>query len=216
MTQLTPPTRWQLQSTTTRNFSICYTDPRKSICHFSSIPIQSNILCNTDKYFQLFPLSKLPFCDSMKKVPAFSQKILKATMRRGGSGRRKPEFTTTGQTCIELTDSTASVEHILHLIKEWYGKGYILVTGDGVPLEESPETHGMLLQSHQLYTMLIIILLCRTDVYGNVPEEKVTLFPSRIQRVTHQHQSSRRPSTLIRMAKILSPAVRNVRRTSWM
>ena len=25
-----------------------------------------------------------------------------------------------------------------------------IVTGDGVPLEESPETHGMLLQSHQL------------------------------------------------------------------
>ena len=77
-----------------------------------------------------------------KRIPSFSLKILKATMQRNGSGRRKPVFTTTGQTYIDLVDSTANVEHISGVIKARWGSDYTLVTGDGVPLEDSPATHG--------------------------------------------------------------------------
>ena len=34
------------------------------------------------------------------------------------------------------------MEHISGVIKAWWGSDYTLVTGDGVPLEDSPATHG--------------------------------------------------------------------------
>lgn len=58
------------------------------------------------------------------------------------NGRRKPDFMTTGQTYIELVDSTANVDYIVGVINQRWGSGYTIVTSDGVPLEDSPTTQG--------------------------------------------------------------------------
>lgn len=75
-----------------------------------------------------------------RKAPSFSLKVLRAKMHR--NGRRKPDFVTTGQTYIELVDSTANVDYIVGVINQRWGSGYTIVTSDGVPLEDSPTTQG--------------------------------------------------------------------------
>lgn len=53
---------------------------------------------------------------------------------------RKTNFQPIYQTFIELVDSTASVEHTLAIIRGQWGPDYILVTQDGLPLEDAPAT----------------------------------------------------------------------------
>ena len=74
-----------------------------------------------------------------RRVPSFSLKVIKANMHRIG---KKVEFQPHSQTFIELVDSTANVEHILGVIQRRWGSDYILVTQDGLQLEESPATQG--------------------------------------------------------------------------
>ena len=74
-----------------------------------------------------------------RRVPSFSLKVIKANMYRIG---KKVEFQPHSQTFIELVDSTANVEHILGVIQRRWGSDYILVTQDGLQLEESPATQG--------------------------------------------------------------------------
>jgi len=56
---------------------------------------------------------------------------------------KKPEFLSQQQTFIEINESTANVEHILGVVRGRWGQGYILVTQDGLTLEESPATQGI-------------------------------------------------------------------------
>ena len=70
------------------------------------------------------------------------------------NGRRKPDFQTTGQTYIELTESTANVEHIMSVLSQRWGSGYTLVTNDGVPLEDSPATQGLLFINYRFSQLL--------------------------------------------------------------
>ena len=51
-------------------------------------------------------------------------------------GCRKFEF----QTFIELIEATANVNHILAIIRRRWGPDYILVTQDGLQIEDSPAT----------------------------------------------------------------------------
>lgn len=74
-----------------------------------------------------------------KRVPSFNLKVVKAKMFKNG---RKTEFQPIHQTFIELVDSTANVEHILAIIRRRWGPDYILVTQDGLPLEDAPATQG--------------------------------------------------------------------------
>lgn len=78
-----------------------------------------------------------------KRVPSFNLKVVKAKMHRNG---RKTEFQPIHQTFIELVDSTANVEHILAIIRRRWGPDYILVTQDGLPLEDAPATQGDYMQ----------------------------------------------------------------------
>ena len=66
-------------------------------------------------------------------------KITKALLTKRG---RKPEFTPTGQLYIEITDSTSNIEHVLEKIQNKWGQDYLLVTSDGLKLEDSPATRG--------------------------------------------------------------------------
>ena len=97
------------------------------------------------------------------------------------NGRRKPDFQTTGQTYIELTETTANVEHIISVLSQRWGSGYTLVTNDGVPLEDSPATQGLLFISYrfsQLLFILIIMLLLilRPDVL-EVSKKEAVCYP---------------------------------------
>ena len=69
-------------------------------------------------------------------------KVTKAIMTK--SPRGKPEFNPTGQMYIELLDSTAATEHVLDNIQKKRGINHMLVTSDGLQLEDlqPPEVHS--------------------------------------------------------------------------
>ena len=70
----------------------------------------------------------------------FSLKVVKATVTKQGRG--KPDFQSTSQVYIELTEVTAHLEHILGVIRKRWGAEYTWVTSDGIELEDSPATQG--------------------------------------------------------------------------
>lgn len=75
-----------------------------------------------------------------KKV-TFSLKVLKARMVMTRKGK-KPEFETTGQMYVDLTDSTANISHIRGKIQEQWGAEYTIVTTEGLEIEDSSATQG--------------------------------------------------------------------------
>ena len=77
---------------------------------------------------------------AQRRLPSFSLKMLKATMIRRGRG--KVEFTPSSQTYIDLVDTTANLEHIMAVLHRRWGSDYVLVTSDGLELEDSPATQG--------------------------------------------------------------------------
>ena len=77
-----------------------------------------------------------------KPSKSVSIKITKATMKKPASGSKKPEFYATGQTYIELVDATANVEFVLGTIQKRWGNNFVLVTNDGLELEDVPATQG--------------------------------------------------------------------------
>ena len=70
------------------------------------------------------------------RVPSFSFKVIKADVHRIG---KKIDFQPQSQIFIDLVDSTANVDGVVQ--RRW-GSDYILVTQDGLQLEESPATQG--------------------------------------------------------------------------
>ena len=61
-------------------------------------------------------------------------------MRRLASG--KVEFAHIGQTFMDVTESSANVHYIGNAIQRKWGNDYILVTGDGLQIEDSCGTQG--------------------------------------------------------------------------
>ena len=52
------------------------------------------------------------------------------------------EFKPVHQEFVEVTESTANVRYLTHVIKEKWGSEYILVTADGIRIEDSSGTQG--------------------------------------------------------------------------
>ena len=71
--------------------------------------------------------------------PSFNLKVVKAEIIRKG---RKIEFKGKQQTFIEIVDSTANVEHISGVVRRRWGSDYVIVTQDGLELEDAPATQG--------------------------------------------------------------------------
>ena len=67
-------------------------------------------------------------------------KVVKAAMKHLGKG--KVEFSSRGQTYIDVTDSTANVHYITNAVQQKWGTGFQLVTADGLALEDSSGTQG--------------------------------------------------------------------------
>ena len=75
-----------------------------------------------------------------KKI-TFSLKVLKARMIQTRKGK-KPEFETTGQMYVDLTDATANITHIRGKIQEQWGAEYTIVSNEGLEIEDSSATQG--------------------------------------------------------------------------
>ena len=84
-----------------------------------------------------------------RKGSTLCVKIVKAKVKKGGN-RKKPEFLPISQTYVEVTESTATLDHILNMVKRRWGDQYVLVTSDCIQLEDSPATQGLLLFMHAL------------------------------------------------------------------
>ena len=68
-------------------------------------------------------------------------KVVKAKMIWEGKG--KPTFQTAQQLYIEVHETTANVEYILDEVRARWGASYVIVTNDGLKLEDSPATQGL-------------------------------------------------------------------------
>ena len=61
--------------------------------------------------------------------------VVKASIKWQGKG--KPEFTAESQLHLDLTDQTGNFQYILAAVRDKWGNGYILVTNDGIEIEDS-------------------------------------------------------------------------------
>lgn len=68
-------------------------------------------------------------------------KVVRATMETSRTG--KVEFEQETQMHIDLTENTANVEHVIQEVKQLWGDSYVLVTVDGLQLEDCEGTQGM-------------------------------------------------------------------------
>ena len=84
------------------------------------------------------PLFRLVIA-SRKATSAFNPKVIKAQMVRDG---KKVELKGKHQTFIDIVETTAIVKHMLGVVRRRCGPDYILVTQDGLQLEDTPATQG--------------------------------------------------------------------------
>ena len=75
-----------------------------------------------------------------KKMQTIDVKVIQASMKSLLSG--KCEFTHLGQTFVDVTESTANVNYISNVVQKRWGYNYILVTADGLEIEDSSGTQG--------------------------------------------------------------------------
>ena len=69
-------------------------------------------------------------------------KIVKATMKPGAN--RRPDFTPLTQTFVDVTESTANTNYILNAVQRKWGAQYVIVTSDGLQIEDGSGTQGAL------------------------------------------------------------------------
>jgi len=87
----------------------------------------------------LAPLPR-PFFSSCKRMQSVNVKVVQARMKKSQTG--KAEFTPLNQMFVNVTESTANVGHITNVIQEKWGYDHIVVTSDGLKVEDSAGTRG--------------------------------------------------------------------------
>ena len=91
-----------------------------------------------------FPLTFWLVIKAKKSTATISFNIVKAVKHHANG---KPDFVPLGQTYmyIELVESTATLEHIPCCVHDKWGETtYYIFTADGLALEESAATQGLL------------------------------------------------------------------------
>ena len=76
------------------------------------------------------------------KAQSTNVKIVQASVKRLSSG--KMEFTAQNQTFVDVTETTANLHYVSSAIQRKWGPEYALVTSDGLKLDDSSGTQGML------------------------------------------------------------------------
>ena len=69
----------------------------------------------------------------------YNLKVIKATMKKRS---KKVTFDPIHQMYLEIKESTANVHYISLAVTKKWGKGYMLVTNDGLQLEDTEATRG--------------------------------------------------------------------------
>ena len=94
------------------------------------------------------PTTSLPPPSFRSVIPqrksSFSLKIVKARISSKPKGNSKPVFQPLGQMYVDITDSTANLQYIHGCIQNQWGDEFTIATNDGLELEDSPATQGML------------------------------------------------------------------------
>ena len=75
------------------------------------------------------------------KDPTITVKIIHAKIDR--SRTRKVKFTQEAQMHLDITESTVNVQYVLNEVQQRWGDQYVLVTIDGLELEDCERTKGM-------------------------------------------------------------------------
>ena len=68
-------------------------------------------------------------------------KIVQAHLSFTSGG--KPRFQPVGQMYVPVHETTANVPHVLSAVQQEFGQSYIIVTADGIELQDSPGTQGI-------------------------------------------------------------------------
>ena len=105
---------------------------------------------------------------SCSKEQVASVKVVRAVMNTSRSG--KTEFTPEAQMHLDISESTANVEHVTKEVKQRWCEQYIVVTAAGLELEDCEGTQGMLcicmslLKKKALYMLLCSCVTFRAKV----------------------------------------------------
>ncbi len=70
----------------------------------------------------------------------YSVKIVQASFKRLPNG--KPEFSQIGQVFINISETTANTHYLSSVIEKKWGADNVLVTSDGLRIEDSSGTPG--------------------------------------------------------------------------
>ena len=81
-----------------------------------------------------------PVAGPSRKCQTVNVKVVQAVLKRHPGG--KCEFTQLGQTFVDVTEATANVDYIRSAIQKKWGTDYIIVTADGLEIEDSSGTQG--------------------------------------------------------------------------
>ena len=79
---------------------------------------------------------------------SFTLKIIQASVVHGQNS--KISFVNHGQMFTTVVESTALISYLSSMIQEKWGEGYLLVTSDGLRLEDSDGTRGMYKPIHSI------------------------------------------------------------------
>ena len=85
-------------------------------------------------------LTSLPG-SSTKKAQTMNVKVIQATIKRLPGGRC--EFCHIGQTFVDIIESTANVHYIRSAVQKRWGSDHVLVTADGLEIEDCSGTQGI-------------------------------------------------------------------------
>ena len=76
-----------------------------------------------------------------KEGSSINVKIIQGTITKKSSSGR-PDVKHISQTFVDVNESTANVIYLSHVIKQLWGLDYILITADGMRIEDSSGTNG--------------------------------------------------------------------------
>ena len=76
----------------------------------------------------------------LRKNQTSSVKIIQASMKRLANG--KAEFAPQNKTFVDLCEATANVNYVTSVVQQKWGSDHLLVTSDGLQLDDSSGTQG--------------------------------------------------------------------------
>ena len=77
---------------------------------------------------------------AVRKTQSSSVKIIQASVKRLANG--KMDFTSHNQTFVDVTEATANVNYVASAVQRKWGSEYMLVTSDGLKVDDSSGTQG--------------------------------------------------------------------------